>query len=398
VRFIAHTCAISMERGKGMSSKIFVEDTSIKGRKEEIGVKVERIKKLLASENLDALYLTRQSNFAWITAGASNMVTICTEDGVASILVTKEGKRYAITNAVEEARMKEEQLLGDLGFEVLSQPWYENHNEEMIRKIAGGMDRVGADVHFSTAKMIQGKINPLRYSLTHNEICRYQYLGDYMSEALEKYLATVKPGMTEYEITGGVAEALWPKQIDQVLFLVAADERNIKHRHAVPTSNRLKKSLMVSCNGRYKGLITTTTRMVYFGKPPAGLLPQFEKTAEIECRMIAATRPGVDDLVPHMIGKDAYKEFGFEDMYYKHHQGGPQGYYNREFLVSEHMHGITQVDQCYCYNPVVSGTKTEDAFIAMEKGPLFITKPFSFPKLTITVGGYTMERPGMLVV
>lgn len=381
-----------------MSSTSYVEDTTIKGRKEEIDIKIERIRKLLASEKLDALYLTRQSNFAWITAGSSNVVTICTEDGVASILVTRDGKRFAFTNAVEAPRMKEEQHLEDLGFELVSQAWFENRNEEFITKIVGGTSRVGSDVQFAKATMIQDKINPLRFSLTHNEICRYQYLGDYMSEALEKYLATVKPGMTEYAIAGGVAGALWPQQIDQVLFLVAADDRILKHRHAIPTTNKLKKSLMVSCNGRYKGLITTTTRMVYFGQPPRGLLDQFKATAEIECRMIAATKPGVDDLVPHMIGKDAYKEFGHADMYDKHHQGGPQGYYNREYLVSPATHCTTQLNQCYCYNPVVSGTKTEDAFIATEKGPLFITKPKSFPKLTITVDGVTMERPGMLVV
>jgi Xaa-Pro aminopeptidase len=380
-----------------MSSKKYVEDTTIKGRKEEIKVKIGRVKKLLESENLDALYLTRQANFSWITAGSSNVVTICTEDGVASILITKDGRCFALTNAVEEARMREEQHLEELGFEIISQAWYENRNVEFIKKIVGDIQKVGSDIFFDKTRMIQEKINPLRFSLTFNEICRYQYLGDYMSEALEKYVATVKPGMTEYEIAGGVAEALWPHQIDQVLFLVAADKRVLKYRHAIPTTNKLKKSLMVSCNGRYKGLITTTTRMAYFGTPPAGLLNQFTKTAEIECRMIAATRPGVDDLVPHLVGKDAYKEFGFGDMYYKHHQGGPQGYYNREYLVSELRHDKTMMNQCYCYNPVVSGTKTEDAFIAMEDGPLFITKPFSFPKLTIKAGPYTMERPGMLV-
>jgi Xaa-Pro dipeptidase len=381
-----------------MNSRKYIEDTTIKGRKEEIAIKVDRIKRLLESEKLDALYLTRQANFSWITAGSSNLVTICTEDGVASILVTKDGKKYALTNAVEEARMREEQLLEELGFEIISQAWYENRNVEFIKKIVGDMGKVGSDIHFDSTRMLQDKINPLRYSLTHNEICRYQYLGDYMSAALEKYVATVKPGMTEYEIAGGVAEALWPEQIDQVLFLVAADERVLKHRHAIPTMNKLKKHLMVSCNGRYKGLITTTTRMVYFGTPPKGLLDQYTKTAQIECRMISATRPGVDDLVPHLIGKKAYEEFGYGDMYYKHHQGGPQGYYNREYLVSELRHEKAMPNQCYCYNPVVSGTKTEDAFIAMEEGPLFITKPVSFPKLTITEGPYTMERPGLLVL
>ena len=246
--------------------------------------------------------------------------------------------------------------------------------------------------------MIHSKITSLHYSLTHNEVCRYQYLGDYMSEALEKYLATVKPGMTEYEVAGGVANALWPKQIDQVLLLVASDERIHHHRHAVPTSKRIGKSLMVSCNGRYKGLITTTTRMVHFGTPASELLDQFDKTAEIECHMIEATKPGVDELVPHMLGKKMLEELGFGDMYDRHAQGGPQSYYNRYYGVSEAVHAKTQINQCYCYQPVIDGTKTEDAFIATDKGPLMITKPVSFPKIVKTIKGTVIEKPGMLVI
>ena len=376
----------------------YVEDLSIEGRKKEIEIKVSRIIDLLKKEDLDALYLAKQSNFAWITAGSSNIVTICTEAGVASILVTKDGDRYAITDAVEEPRMKEEQKLEDLGFTILSQAWYENKNKEFIKGIVGSLDRVGADIPFDEAKMIQEKINPLRYSLTYNEICRYQYLGDYMSEALETYLTTLKPGMTEYEIAGGVANAIWPEGIDQVLFLVASDERILKHRHAIPTGKKVEKSLMVSCNGRYKGLITTTTRMVHFGEAPEELLEQFRVTAEIENRMIEATRPGVDDLVPHLVGKKAYEDFGYGEMYFKHHQGGAQGYYNRNYLVSEANHHVTQVNQCYCYNPAIDGTKSEDAFIATESGPLMITKPVVFPTITSTVNDVTFIRPNMLVI
>ena len=230
-----------------MNSNQYVEDATIQGRKEEIEIKVGRIINLLKAERLDALYLTRQPNFAWITAGASNTVTMCTEAGVASVLVTREGARYLITDRVEARRMIEEQHLEELGFEVLSQEWFEDKNTELVTGVAGSMDRVGADIPFGEARMIQDRISPLRYSLTHNEVCRYQYLGAHMSTALEKYLTTVKPGMSEYEIAGGVAGALWPEQIDQVLYLVAADERIKRYRHAIPTTNTLKKSLMVSC-------------------------------------------------------------------------------------------------------------------------------------------------------
>jgi hypothetical protein len=138
--------------------------------------------------------------------------------------------------------------------------------------------------------------------------------------------------------------------------------------------------------------------MVYFGQPPRSLLDQYQTTAEIENRMIATTQPGVDELIPHLVGKEAYEEFGYAEMYYKHHQGGAQGYYNRNYLISETKHEITQENQCYCYNPAIDGTKTEDAFIATSQGPLMITKPFSFPKLTSSYNGITIERPGILIL
>ena len=138
--------------------------------------------------------------------------------------------------------------------------------------------------------------------------------------------------------------------------------------------------------------------MVYFGRSPGALLEQFAVNAEIENRMIEATRPGVDELVPHLAGKQAYADFGYAEMYYKHHQGGAQGYYNRDYLVSEQKHGITQTNQCYCYNPAIDGTKTEDAFIATQDGPLMITRPVSFPKLVSTVNGVEFSRAAMLVI
>jgi len=378
--------------------QLFPEDKTIAGRVNEIEIKVERIKKFLEKEGLNALYLTLCPNFAWITAGGDGVITICMEGSCAAALITKEGKRYVFTNEIELCRMKEEQHLEELGFEVLSQNWFESKNADWIKEFAGDLSGVGCDVPFGDCRVIRDHVKDLHASLTHNEICRYQYLGDTMSAALEGYLATTRPGMTEFDIVGGVANALWPYEIGQVLFLVASDERVYKHRHAIPTMKKSDKLLCVSCNGRYKGLITTTTRMVYYGNPSQEFLKQYNDTCEIECRMIAATKPGVDEIVPHRIGKEGYEKLGQGAMYYRHAQGGPQSYYNRYYSVSESVHAVTVENQCYCYQPVIDGTKTEDAFIAMADGPLMVTKPMSFPKLTVTVDGVTLERPGILVI
>lgn len=380
-----------------MSSKIYVEDTSIKGRREEIDIKVGRIHNLLDELGLEGLVLSKQANFSWITAGGKNIVTICTEQGVASVLITRSG-RYVITNTIEACRMRDEEKIEELGFEILSQEWYESHDAEIIAGIAGSLDKVGTDMPIAGAQQISDKINPLRYSLTYNEICRYQYLGDTLSMSLEAFMETIKPGDTEYDIAGRLSAAIWKHNIDPVLFLISSDERAYKYRHGVPTGKKLENHLMISVNGRYKGLITTVTRFVHFGKPAPELLKQYDDNTEIECRMIAATKPGVDEIVPYNVGIEAYEELGYGDMWKLHHQGGGQGYYNREYLISENMHRVTQMNQCYCYNPAISGTKTEDAFICTENGPLFITKPFTFPKVTKVIDGITFERPGMFIV
>ena len=145
-------------------------------------------------------------------------------------------------------------------------------------------------------------------------------------------------------------------------------------------------------------MITKITRFVCFGEPTKEYYKQYEDTVEIENRMIEATKIGIDNLVPYQVGLDAYEELGYHEMWKNHHQGGPQGYTNGYYLVTPDMHEIVQPNQCYCYNPSITGTKTEDAFIVTEDGPLMITKPISFPKLISTINGVDIERPGFLVI
>jgi Xaa-Pro dipeptidase len=380
-----------------MSIDKYVEDTTLEGRRKEIDIKLKGIHELLDREALDALVLTRHSNYSWMTAGGKSIVTTCVDAGVVSLLITRDSL-YAVTNIIEEKRMRDEEHLEELGFKIVSQEWYEEKTADIIEEISGDMSKVGTDMPIGNAKVINDKINPLRYSLTENEICRYQYLGDTLSAVLEQYIASVKPGMTEFEVTGGLSEALWKHNIDQVLFLVSADERAYKYRHGVPVGKKLKNHLNISVNGRYKGLITTVTRMVHFGKIDEALLKQLDGTCEIECRTISSISVGNDDIAAFHTCRKAYEDLGYGGMWRLHGQGGSQGYNNRDYIITPSKHYITQPNQCYCFNPVIDGTKTEDAFIATEQGPLFITKPVTFPKIFKEINGVKFERPGLLVI
>ena len=198
---------------------IYREDTSVSARREEIEIKLSRVRNLLYREEKKALVLMRQNNFSWITAGGKDQVTIYLEAGVATILIT-ETAQYAITSIIEEARMREEEKLEELGFKIISQPWYEDKTAQIVADLVGDdLQYVLSDMPLGNAQVRNDLIKPLRYSLTDNELGRYMYLGETLSRNLENYIVTLKPGMSEYEITGGLCEALWKDNIEQMLFL-----------------------------------------------------------------------------------------------------------------------------------------------------------------------------------
>lgn len=363
----------------------------------EINAKHERLRDFMAEKGYSAVLLKKQPNFSWFTAGGLNMVGIATEMGMTSLLITRDA-RYCIANRIEAARMMDEEGLAALGFKLLEHEWYVDREAELIRQVAGGLEQVAADVSFAACKNADGELRKLRFSLTENEVERYLFLGEKLSAAIEKTALGIRPGDKECEIAGRLGAELWKDRIDPTGIMVAADDRIYKYRHPIPTSQMVKRYVMVCVNARYKGLITTVTRMVHFGRPTAKLAQQYLHNNEIECRMIAATKPGQPAVAAFKAALAAYREFGYADEWQLHHQGGAMGYYGRDSKVTEATADLVVENQAYCWNPSISGTKTEDGFIATGHGPLFITRPVIFPRLETTIDGLTLIKPGMLII
>ena len=377
--------------------KQYREDLSVSGRKAEIEGKVAALRGVMAEKHLDGLYISKQEHFAWISAGGDNIVTRFVEDGVCAIFITMTG-RYFICNNIETQRMKDEELLDQLGFEARGMWWFENRTMEFIRELIGARGAFAADVPLEGASDANPMIRSQEKTLCENEIGRYVHLGEVFSHVIESYMATIKPGDTEKEIAGRLGAKMWEGGLEPVLLLIASDDRIYKYRHPIPTDKKLEKLLMISCNARYKGLVTKITRMLHFGKITPEFQEQYRQTAEIENAMAAASKPGVDELVPYNIAVKMYEDYGYHEMWKVHHQGGPQSYTNGFYLITPDTHNVIQLHQCYGYNPSITGTKTEDGFVVTEEGPLFITYPVTFPAIKSTTGGIEFNRPGILEI
>lgn len=377
--------------------KRYEQDLSINGRRQEINGKITKLRGVMGEKKLDGIYISKQEHFAWVTAGGDSIVTRFVEDGICAIFITKYGQ-YFICNNIETQRMIDEEYLDQLGFEGKGMWWYENRTMEYVRELIGENGAFAADIPLPGSSDANPILREFEKILTENEISRYVHLGAIFSETIESYMATIKPGDSELEIAGRLGARMWENGLEPVLFLIATDDRIYKYRHPIATEKKLEKYLMISCNARYKGLVTKITRMLHFGKIPQDLQDQYRNTVEIENAMAAATKPGVDEIVPYNIAVKMYEDFGYHEMWKVHHQGGPQSYTNGFYLITPTAHNIIKLHQCYGYNPSITGTKTEDGFVVTEEGPLFITYPVSFPALNSEMDGIKFNRPGILEV
>jgi len=361
---------------------------------EEIQEKKARIRRLMEQQQLDGILFRRQCNFSWLTGGGLSSVVTASDTGMASLLITSN-KDYVLCNAIEAPRIEQEEQLPEQGYELRPFPWYKDREQQLVKELTND-GRVGCDCLFLGTEEISEKLNPLRYSLTSWEVERYKDVGYLTSKAIEDTASTVQPGEKECEIVGRLAEHLWANRLDYVTIFCAADGRISNFRHPVTTEKKIEKRAMLCVNARKWGLIISLTRFVQFGPVPEDLKKKYEANMYIDNVLMANTIPGKPAIEAFKKGIDAYAETGYAEEYHLHHQGGAIGYVGRDYKVTFNTTEIVRENQGFAWNPSITGSKSEDTMLATSEGPVLLSKPVSFPTVTMEVGGYAFTRPAIL--
>jgi len=358
---------------------------------EEQKIKLSRLYNIMDQRGLDAIYLKRQDNFAWLTCGGINYVGLG-EMGNCGLLVTRDNL-YAITNHIEAGRMRDEEKLEEMGFAIHADTWYENAFEgEAIAKLTKG-GKVGRD-HGLTDN-VANDVKLARFSLTEAEIERYKEGGYLTAKAIEETISSVRPGDTEYETIGRLVGTIRSHGMDVVSAMCAADERIYNYRHPVPTGKAIKNRVQLGGNMRYKGLIICCTRLLNFVPVTPELRAQYMANVEIDCTLMTASKPGNTFVSALEAGRAAYEARGYGEEFKKHHQGGPIGYAGRDYRVDFSTPGVIAENQAFCWNPSITGTKSEDTVISTSNGIIPVSRPIIAPKITLEIGGQTFVRPNI---
>lgn len=363
-------------------------------RLDEVAVKLERLRKLMAEEELDCVVLGGASNFSWITAGGNDVVALASERGEATLVVTADAQ-YVVTNNIEAGRLTAEELAG-LEFEVVEDEWHKGNLIELLDRVVVG--EVAADGNWLPGASDFGpEIERLRWQLTEPEIERFAALGADISRCLSETAREIVVGETEHEIAGLLTGKLKRLNIAPNVILIAADERISKYRHPLPTNKTMQRSAMLVASVRRHGLQASATRLVHFGELSADLRARHDACCKVDACFCLETRPGarVKSIFAHAV--QTYAAAGYADEWRLHHQGGACGYAGRDYKATPDTDEVVLEHQAFAWNPSITGTKSEDTILATADGPVVLTPAQEWPMLEVEYHGQVIARPDILV-
>jgi Xaa-Pro dipeptidase len=358
----------------------------------ELNAKHEQLIEWIRAQKLAGVLIRRNENVAWLTCGAVELrvLTPC-ETGVASLLVTAAGKRYYFTTENEAPRLHDEEL-GALDFEPVLFPWYADDTIATAAKLAGGP--LGSDTPGADATV---NLYTLRASLRETEISRYRWLGAQTAAATVESLHKVEPGMNEYDLESMTAGALLRRGILPSVYLYAVDDRILKYKHALARGKRLEKYAMLNLCARKWGLAISITRFVHFGALPAELAARFQSAANVNAALQNASRVGATSAGLFRVAQAAYAAEGFPGEEQFHHQGGPTGCWEREWVATPTGTETVVNNQAFAWNPSIRGGKAEDTTLLIDGRIENLTATPELPVIEATANGTSYPAAGVLI-
>jgi len=350
---------------------------------------------LAESRGLDTLLIREPATIAWLLGcryHVPNTLDSACLDVIVSDLRGGSPTISVVSNAIEAPRLAETELTdGPAIAEHHVVPWWGDRSSFFPTG-----PRVGADRPWGEAVGVASDLAAARRVLDADQAARLAAVSADTAAAAGRVAHRVAPGMTEYEVAGLLSAELLSAELDPVVLMVAADGRDRRHRHPLPTGRRGTASFLLVCCGRRHGLIASATRAVLFtgaGHDPAERETRYRALLHVERAYLDTSVPGarLGDVV--QAGIDAYPKHGFAaDEWTRHHQGGLSGWLPRDFPAAPSSDITLAEGMVVAWNPSGDGCKVEDTALITASGAQPLGTDPGWPSLE--VGGRT--RPGLL--
>jgi antitoxin VapB len=346
----------------------------------------------MASAGLAAVQLQRTGNLAWLTAGrVDRRVLLPSALGTATILLRRNGDAFYLAPDNEARRLAEEDFAG-LPFTAVTAPWHSHDPEAATRSLAES-GRIIADTTPEGASFLFDQ----RASLTETEIERYRWLGRNTAQVTAGVLQSLEPGITERIMAARIASGLIERGVEPSVLLMATDDRILRYKHAVAQNAVLRHFGMLNLCARRWGLCVSITRFVHFGPMPQSLVDAFAVAAEVNARLVVATRSGATAAELFSVAADAYASLDHPGVEHCHHQGGATGYSEREWFAKPTGKERVMNRQAFAWNPSIAGGKVEDTVLLRDNEIEVLTGTPDLPVVSTRAGNTSVQSAGVLL-
>jgi Xaa-Pro aminopeptidase len=363
-------------------------------RGDDVALKQQRVAEFLEDEGYDAVLLSRQDSFAWITAGGDSSAGVAGDVGNVSVFLTRDQRCILATNA-ESGRTFEEEVAG-LGFQLKECRWDEPR-DRLVEDICRGR-RTASDTGICGTTNELDKLRRLRINLTDLERERYRELGRAVAHAVEATCRNARPGETEHDVAGELSHRLIRHGIAPVTMFVAGEERTAQFRTVPHKAQPIRRWLTITACGRRHGLCASVTRTVAFHAAERELVEQHHRAAMIDATYIYFSQPGEQAAEVLKRARRIYEKIGRAHEWLLAPQGGVTGYSPCEVVVVPNCPLRLRAGMAVAWTPSVGPARSGDSVMLHENGYEILTPTQQWPFLTISVKGFEVERPGVLVL
>src|SRR6185437_5517881 len=308
------------------------------------------------------------------------------------LLLTRDGRRYYLAPNNEGPRLADEEFAG-LGYEPVLYPWHEGPGN-LARELSAGAALL-SDTFHPDAKRVS--LTDLQTPLLPGEIDRFRTVAGDTAAATVEVLEGLAPGVSEQEMAARTTSALLARGVAPTVLLMGVDDRIHRYKHAVQRAGVLQRYGMVNLCARRWGLTVSITRFIHFGKPPAELANAFTAAAQIHAHLLHATREGVTSSEIFAAAQRAYAAAGAAEEIERHHQGGPSGYSERDWVITPRGTERVTTPQVFAYNPSLRGAKAEDTVLLGNGKVEVLTETPAIPKIETILDGVSYHSAGILL-
>ena len=364
----------------------------VAARRADVEEKHRRVIGFLDALDYEALVLTRADSIAWFTAGGDVTQDLSSESGSVVLFINRT-TRAVLTDNVQSARVFEEELAG-LGFQLKERPWHQDPH-----RVIGELTHqkcTATDGHIPGLRFEFEKLKALRRPMTSLERMTLRNLGRTLTLAVEATCRNFMPGETEADVAGHLAHRLMREGVVPVELRVASDDRLVRYRQPTFKAAEIQRRATITATGRRLGLCASVTRTVSFGAADEQFRTSQMLASMVDATCIYFSRPGEPISEVLRRARRIFEKFGHPHEWTLDYAGAIVGYSPREVLLRPDCSTRLQAGTALRWSPSVGAARSEDTVVIDARGFEVVTEAQHWPKIEITVKGFSMPRPGIL--